>query len=395
MGVKKFIQNVMKQFVYERDLYGNSFTFSDATANWSDLSNRMEIVRKHPVLLPIFELYASYLSVVEFNVDGNTEHPLVVKLNKPNQYQTKEDFLSEFIWYKLAYGYVYHYTKGVVGFSNDIERTSFYNLKASKIDFGTNFKTPINQKEKDFKRTGFIYDPNGEKISLTFKDVLRYHDLPTIGDDYATSPSRLDSHKEAISNIKQAFEAKNIIIGSNGREMFSNGSAGSTQVLPINQDEKDDIENKLINSYGLGGGKRRGMVVNSNVQWKSLHIPFKELGLDESVIKDATMLLRANNISPEQISYADKQPKYENRELAELTFVTRIMQPIANDLAKTIGSRFGVKLQASYANHPIMQRAEKIRVDKLLNHTEYLTKAVDGGFISQEEANKRFKKYES
>lgn len=389
------IVNAIKSFFYERDKSGNHwYKTISGSADWSDLSNRMEIVRKHPVLLPIFELYASYLSVVEFSVEGDVEHPLVIKLNKPNQYQTKEDFLSEFAWFYLGFGYVYQYTKGTAGFTKDIERTSIYNLKSNKIDFGTNFKTPIGLKENDFKKTRFIYDPNGEKISLTFEDVLRYHDLPTIGDNYATSPSRLDSHKEAISNIQKAFEAKNIIIGSNGRELFSNGSAGSAQHIPMDNQEKEDIERKLTQSYGLGFGKRRGVVVNKNVEWKSLHIPLKELGLDDSVIKDATMLLRANNISPEQISYADKQPKYENRELAELAFVTRVMQPIANDLAKTIGNHFGVKLQASYANHPIMQKAENMRVDKLSKYSLYLSNAVQSGFIEQEEAKRRFKEYE-
>lgn len=395
MGIKKIIQgfNEFKQFVYERNQQGEHWNVvSDGTTNWSDLSNRMDVVSKHPILLPIFKLYSNYLSVVEFTVDGKADHPLIQKLSNPNQYQSKQDFLKQFMWFYLGYGYLYQYVKKPSGFK-EAEHANIYNLRTDLLEYDKNFKTPIGSKISDFKKTSFIYDPKEEKLELTFKDVIRYHDLPTVN-DYARSKSRLDSHKEAISNIQKAFDAKNIIIGSNGREMFTNGSANAVQAMPIRQEEKKDIETKLMR-YGLGKGKRRGVVVNNDVTWKSLHIPLKELGLDESVIKDATILLNANGVPSELISYADRQPKYENRLMAEIGFVQREIQPIADDIANSIGEFFDVKIDASFDHMPIMQKVEKTRVEKLTAHTTYLDTAVKGGMITIEEAKKRFKDYEN
>ena len=394
MGLKQLFHDIkaFKQFVYERDKQGNHWNMvQNAKTDWSDLSNRMEVVRKHPILLPIFDLYTTYINRVRFTVDESQDHPLIQKLNNPNQYQSRQDFFKQFIWFYLGFGYVYQYVKKPSGF-NDIERANIYNLRTDLLEYDKNFKTPIGAKLNDFKRTQFTYDPKDENLSLTFKDVIRYHDLPTLK-DYARSNSRLDSHKEAISNIQKAFDAKNIIIGSNGREMYSNSSSGNVQALPISPEEKHNIETKLTR-YGLGRGKRRSIVVNTDVVWKSLHIPLKELGLDDSVIKDATILLNCNGVPPELISYADRMPKYENREMAEVGFIQRQMQPIADDVANSIGGYFGVEVKASYDHLPIMQRVEKIRVEKLTAHTEYLNTAVEGGFLELEEAKQRFKDYE-
>ena len=383
---------------YQRLSNGSHYYENANSASWDDLNDKLKIGYSNPVLLPILQITSHYVSKAEFFIekaDGTrtNEHDLVSLLNNPNHYQSKQDFLTQFVWFKYCFGYNYLLPFAPVGFKTPKDTKAIYNLNAALIEFPDNFKTPFvfdEAEAKDIKQSEFIYDKDGQNLKIETQKIIPFFDLAN-GIESAnllTAPSRLNAFKKPLSNISKAFEAKNIILQSNGKELFTNESAGNVQAMPLTNTEKTDIENKFNKGFGLSMNRSRSVVTNAAIKWQSLHINLADLGLDESVIRDAKILTNGFNIPSELISFDGKGAKYENQVQATIAFIQTVIQDIVDDIANSITSFYQLeegKLVASLDHLPIMQEVENKKADTVKKKAEALKALLDAG-VAEEDA---------
>ena len=389
------LDNAFKYFGYERLKDGTHWYTNNGTADYISLSNKLKVAKESPILTPILNKTAQYFASAEFShVRGDNEleienSPYIDLINKPNIYQSKQDFLEQFIWFKLVYGWVYQLPTKPIGI--DVPR-EMYNLDSSLITFPNNFKTPILFKQDDrngIMRNIIIYDRDEQNLKIKLNQITPYYDLanglqPGCDANMLTAPSRLDSLKHPLSTIEKAYQAKNVVIGTNGRELFS--SSSNPSAMPFGNTEQTRIQNKLNNETGLGRGRSRSIATKSDVNWESLHIVLKDLGLDESVAEDAAIIVLAFNIPLELLS--NKTATYENQVQAQIGYIQSVIQNHVDDYANSLTKMFklpkGEKIIGSLAHLPIMQEVENMRVDSVLKRTAAISNLVRSGLTLEQ-----------
>lgn len=396
-SLKKLFNGLMPR--YERLRNGSHrYTYVDANPTWDSLSDKLKCGSENPVLLPILQLISHYLTKVEFQVKNKTtgkietDHPLINLLNNPNFYQSKQDFLRQYIWLKYCIGYSYMYPISPVAFNEAEDIEALYNLDTSLVTFPKGFKTSFVFEDSDItklKDTMFKYDPKGQNLNISIKDIIPFYDLPNgiSNSNLLTADSRLDALKKPLTNISRAFDAKNIAIKSNGKEMFSNKSGSTVASMPLGDEEKKDIQDLTNEGYGLASNRSRSIITNADIQWKSLHIDLKELGLDDSVVKDAQMCVSAFNVPKELISYDGKGAKYENQVQATIGFIQGLIQDEADDICNSFSGRYDLKeyeLIGSFDHLPIMQVVKNNKMKSIGVQADTLKKLLDTGADPEE-----------
>lgn len=360
-----------------------------------ELEQCLKVSLTNPVLQPSFNLIARLFSSAKFlevDKDGKpVENSKIVELlENPNIYQSQQDYLEQFIWFKYAYGYLYVYPVHPIGMRN-AEKTSLYNLKTSLITYDNDFKTPILFKKSDKKKVleqEFTYEDtdNDQTLDIEIGKIIPYYDLANgIGaSNVLTAPSRLLSIKTEISNIDQAGTGKNKAIQTNGRELFSNKTSKAGTAMPLQPKEKEEMQRKLNIGYGLGSNRSRSLVVNASMEWQSLHIKLSELGLDDSRKADANTILGALGIP---LDLFDDDTTYENQEQSLLGFMQNNIIPQMNDFTNSLTNYFELEntnIIGSYDHLPIMASIKEMQINTIKTKAEVLESLLRSGIDPQE-----------
>ena len=369
----------------------------------SDISDKLEVATTNPVLMPAIQLIASYFASAKFyEVDGGgklvRDSKILQLLNRPNPLQNADDFLKQFIWYKYAAGFNYIYPVASGANKQNVNNVEyFYNLKPDLIEFGDEFLNGFIRSNADLSRFNnqtIIYDKKKQNLKLKVGDLLPFYDLANgLCENPIISPSRIDALKMQISNINRALDAKNIVIQTNGKEMITNETVGNVAKIPLNPTEKEDVKRLLdarTGEYGLGKGKSRTIITNSALKYQSLHIPLKDLGLDESVMNDAQAIINAFNIPPELFSLNGTSATFENQEKAVIHFLQSKIQVELDDFTDTFNDVYKTKLVARLDHLPIMRSNEKAKIASLRSLAFGLKILVEAGILSIPEAKEEY-----
>lgn len=388
--VSKSLQNLGNwcfNWSYERDKTGNHwYHVGNQNACWADLHDKINVAIEHPILMPALNYRARHFSNVSFDVIDNEgvsvgDHWMLDLLEEPNPDQSKTDLLEQYIWYKYVFGFVYLYPIGPKGF----QPSTLYNLDSSLIKYPENFKTKfiLNTEKRDQQ---FLYDDtsNEQRIRLTMDDIIPFYDLPNgLRENFlVTAPSRLDALKKPLHTVNLAYDAKNVAIKTNGREMFTSSDKDMTGKT-IGDREKSEIERRLMNNYGLGAGKMRSIATGVNIKYQSLHIQLADLGLDESVINDAEKIVIGMGIPPNGLRYNANESTFENQKTSEINFIQNEIQTEMDDFTNSLTNKYlkqeGLQLIGKYDHLPILQNDLNKKFDTILKKLEVLKAARETG----------------
>lgn len=389
MGV---LDGILGRFGYIRYANGNHFYFNRSTStSFIGGVDKLKIAKENPVLSTCIEIRAKVLSLADFYIENDNgervDHEIIDLINNPNAHQSKQDFLKQYEWFKCAYGWVYQRPFGAIGFTPE----AIFNLKPSNVKFNGALLNPIVYSKKDvdqFYEQKFTYVTQAKTANYELGSIIPFYDITNgLSDENESAvkgESRIDSIIKQISNIAISADAENIMLQTNGREIFSGGASKGSELgssMPLGQDDKKNIEEKFINSYGLGLGKKRSIATQKDVLWKSLHIPLKELGLHESIENNAGLVRSVYEIPNELYAAHVKGATYENQKEALIGFIQNSIQTEADDLANSWTTYFGLQdtpIKASFKHLPVMQHTENKKADKILKIAmayEKLTKA--------------------
>ena len=367
--------------------------FKKGNTTYLNGKDKLEVSLSNPVVAACSQIRANLLSKVEWYQEGAdgeriTDSEWIKLLNNPNSLQSKQDFLIQYEWYRLAYGWVYQRPYGAVGLNVP---DSIFNLKSNYIQFPQQLRSPIiftkEDKDKFFDQKFNYEDPNQETKSIEFNDVMMYFDvangLNDCKESVVTSPSRLASVIKSVSNIDLGLDAENTIIQTNGRELFSQDtvSKGLGLQQPMDADDKRNIDNKLINNYNVSGG-RRSLTTNKPIDWTNISMKLNDLGFVESGANNANYICGMYEVPNELYKAFSKGATFENQKEALIGMYEKTIQPVVDDLANTWNNKFGLQdnpIKGSFDHLPVMQHTEQKKADKLLKVAMAYEKLVNAG----------------
>ena len=278
--------------------------------------------------------------------------------------QTQSDFLESLQFIQIAQGKAVGYLKKPIGFNEADDIDSIYLLDSDLIEWplkykDTNFRSPMLSAKaiKSISDKEFIrYDENGENLKIKVKDLIFFYDLPNmLQKNFYNVNSRLDGLRQTLINTNDSLIAKNIILKTNGKELIS---GGNNEHFPLLGEDKEKAESLLQNNYGLGWFRKRGIVTKASINYQSLHIALRDLGLDESVKVDGNLIYTALHIPKDIISLEAKKTTYNNFKESMVSYIQNEMQASTNAFANVMNELIldsEYKLVGSYEHLPIMQ----------------------------------------
>lgn len=285
------------------------------------------------------------------------DDPFLTAIGRPNFSQSQQDFLYSHEFFK---GTGNNITRVIAGRPNDIGSVySFENLIPSQVNYdGANkfddfvfAKSDIDSvKERKIK-----YKMNEKEHYIPLSELAFFYDI-TNGLTPKTrfkSPSRIDTLKEPLQNIREAQKSKNINLRLSAKHIISSGITGESMKDGLQPNEKEDIERRFM-SKDIHASE-------SNLKVNSLANNMGKLLFDESCASDLTKIATAYGINRDVLSWhLSGQTTYDNKENGLVDWIQNSIEFEGEDWAGTWNSYFnypeqGKKIKMKYDHLPVMQ----------------------------------------
>lgn len=348
----------------------------------------LNMVIKHPAVLKVFALQCDLFSLGEVYVedkDGNLlpDDPFIKLINSPNRFDMKSDFLWMYM-FNLMLGNAYCYVESdIVEKSNNV----MYMLDSWKIDIPKDLKKEkdtLIQSGKEYNRISDInvkyYYSSGGFKNIPWKNIVHVADL-SIGSRFE-GRSRLEALTKIIANSEASLDSENINIRLSGQFMVS-GRADLDNVdhMPMHQDEKDDIESKIL--------KRNPVTaVKSLIDIKRFVEDSSKQELDKKYLNAYFLIGKMWGI-PRDVLEAYESSTFENQEKARGAHVSYSLQPKGNSFFNGLEEKFGYKeegknIYIDWEHLPFMQVFAEQRAETKKKTIETLGKMADLGIPIRE-----------
>lgn len=343
--------------VWTRTTNGDNLYDITSTENWTGQLTNMQLAQNHPILTPAILFVSKLFSQAEFssvNSRGETrkrEDALIKLLNNPNPYQTRQDFLETLMFVMIAQGVAVVAKQKILGFD---EPRALYVLNYDLITWPKGLNEMSFKKDSKKILSDYItYDKDGENIRYKIEDLMFFYDLSNaIERNPFKVSSRIDGLRQTLVNTMDSLVAKNIILKSNGKELISAKKDG----FPLTPEEKAEVERLFNDTLGLSHTRRRGVITKADLNWKSMHIALRDLGLDESIKVDGNLIYTALHIPKDILSLEAKKTTYNNFKESMVSYVQNEMQSSLNSMIAVFNKHFtGSQLKGSFEHLPIMQ----------------------------------------
>ena len=347
------------------------------------------VAQNHPILTPAMLFVSKLYSQAKFKVVNETSgrelknHYITKLLNNPNFYQTGKDFQEGLQFMMIARGSCVVWAKKHKGFS---DTNSLYILDPNLIKWPDGFKTRMLNDTQSSKVLNIkvLYDPKGEKEFIPLKDLMFFYDSPNglESKNFFKNTSRLKGLEQALINTNSSLIAKDIILKTNGKELIS--SKSSTNGFPLTEEEQARLQNQFNSNYGLGKSRSRSIFSRADLEYKSLHIALRDLGLDESVKVDGNLIYTALHIPKDILSLEAKKTTYNNFKESMVSYIQNEMESTAaatcSTLKKFLAPNENIRIEASYDHLPVMQFYLKERWEAISLQAKAFNDLISSGF---------------
>jgi len=342
----------------------------------------VKLQEKHFVLNNVIDKIAKSLSNANFTDSSRkVPTPLLDKVNNPNLFQSKEEFLKEFAIFILSAGWTLIWKKyKSVGFIDSMELIN------------------INPDCAEIKGDTVYFEYQGQSLSLNKKEFILFYDIKRCHDN-EKGVSRIRPLRSQLDNISDAQRAKSIQLHNSAKTIISpkaptgnnmdEGLDTPITVMPQlpNQPpvrtQKDDMQDKL----NYSGMENVIIVATKGVDATNLSSQLATVKYADIVETDLLAVYDAYSF-PIELSPYGKETTYSNKIVAEASLYDNEIIPLANSLIKSLNAEFNGKVEVDY-NHVAAvqsQQAEKNKTNQTIVDT-YGT-VLDTNAISVEEYRK-------
>ena len=352
--------------------------------DYHDVKAKIDAVLSSPAAMTIFSLNCDLFSLGEIiikDLDGNIldEHPLYDILDNPNFFESKEDFLWDYMfWLMIGNANLYIDSK------NDYTNNSLYFLNNGKINYPDAmlrdadkiFTSKRNAQNFVKHNIEYIYE-NGTRREIPYEKIVHFADTTTTTKAWFNAPSKLDALYKVISNSELSLDAKNIELMFNGKYMVA-GKVGETDITKtmMMPDEKRDIEHKTLSDNPV-------TAVRSMVDIKKFVDNLSTDKMDKTFYSDVYTIGRMYNIPKDVIeAYLQNGSTYENKKFATADHVDYSLMPKGNQLLNRLLKYFGfenVTACIDWGHLPFMQVRQLQRYESESKRAEALHKLLISG----------------
>lgn len=325
--------------------------------------------KENPFVFAAINERSKAFSRVKFYIrreDGELiENSLTESLNNPNQYQSLQDFLLQYMTFKSITGTGYVYLNKL----RPSSEPEFINLFADNLTFEnfTNINFTLNQLmfKEDTSRILYGDENISQKVVLNKEYLLPFFDTASFRNPYYAE-SRLKSQRYIVSNIQSALESQNTFLSSPGGIGILNKKWREGLNAHMTPKEKEDLERELQKSHGSLTGQRNITITNVETEYISTVPNIEGLKLNDTMIQCGLILFQAFGLPKEAFTALMSGSTFENQSQAFKKFIQLDCQNEADNLAMSINKAIPSvegELIASYDHLPIMQEDEKMRAD--------------------------------
>lgn len=316
-------------------------------------------------------------------------------LNNPNYFQSQKEFLMQTKLFQEIFGNeVLYFLKGV-----GMPVSAMFTLPPLFVDIDEMGRQPY-WLERDFpEAVKYHIEWNGQRMALNTDDICHINNakVKLLADDVYWGESTMKSLQAPISNIRAAYEARNVLIENRGAlGILSNNSAdGMGATMPLDGDEKTALQNDF-KKYGVTKKQWQIIITSLNLKWQQMSIDADKLKLFEEVKADTEQICDAYGVPFELLSN-QKGTTFENRKNAEKTFYTGTIIPEAEEWAGAINRKWDTEgksweVRATFEHLDIFSDNQRERAQSIAVLINGLSKALADGAITLDQYQKEMQK---
>jgi len=347
-------------------------------AVWIDTNDAWKLFVEIPELRSVIDKRASMMAsnrpcLVDENGDEVENHWIYDLIAKPNPTQSWSDVVYSISVQDSLYSNVFLYAPersfGI--------RNLMVPLPSNKIQINLSGRK-LRQMDTDGLITDYLFKyDDGESETLENKDVVY---LTTAdGMNLVKPTSRIDTLKFPLSNIRAQYNKRNVLlenIGAIGILSAKNSDIGGA--IPLSPEDKKQIQRDWFKR-----SKDELIITESEVDWKPMSFPTKDLMLFEELTADKIAIIDAFGLSINLFS-SEKGTTFTNvRDSIRMVYQDTIIpetQQIYDAISQQLGlTNEGLRLVAEFDHLPVLQDDTSVNATTMKTKTETLEKLVAMG----------------
>jgi len=365
------------------------------------LKNYLEI----PEVNSIINIKARAFSSMRLEVVSKTtgqpvknNEPLVKALRNPNFFQSQKEFLMQTKLFQEIFGNEIIYFLSPVGFKNNIK--GMFTLPPYMCDIDEKERKPFWMNPAWPQNVKYFVNWDGQRIELHNDEIIHINNsnVNIKPDNVFWGQSPMVSLQGCISNIRAAYEARNVLIENRGALgiLSNSGTDGIGASLPLDPKEKENVQKTWKNGYGLMKNKNQIIITSLPLKWQQMSIDADKLGLFEEVKLDTEKVCDVYGV-PFELLANQKGTTFENQKQAEKRFYTNTVIPESDEWVAGLNRFFETmdkswELKASFNHLDIFRDNEKDRAQSITVLINGLSKAYADGAITLDEYKAEMKK---
>ena len=309
-------------------------------------------------------------------------------VNKPNYFQGQKEFLRQTKLFHEIFGNEIIYFLRPIG----MPVRSMFTLPPILVDIDEAEGVPYWLESESPETVKYHIEWAGRRVALDNSDICHINNakVKVLPDDVHWGASTMASLQGPISNIRAAYEARNVMIENRGAlGILSNSSSdGMGATMPLLPGEKEELQNDY-RKFGMSKDKWQIIITSLNLRWQQMSIDTDKLKLFEEVKADTEQLCDAYGV-PFELLANEKGTTFENRRTAEKTFYTGTIIPEAEEWVGAINRKLKTsnlpwEYRASFDHLDIFAENQKDRAQSLTILINGLSKALADGAITLDE----------
>lgn len=342
------------------------------------------------------------IKAVDKNGDEKDVPPIGI-LSQPNPLQNYKEFAMQYHVLRSIFGNAFIHP--VFG-TNPKNTQTLWNLPpvnaevlpTEAIDKGQIRLFDQTEAEEIIK--GYRFEYKDGTITYPANEIIHFNDnqVRFKDDKFLLGDSKIRPMQQACENIKNAYEARGILIQNSALGILTNDSKDAvTGTLPINPKDQEQLQADFKTKYGLSKQKWQLIITNMALRWQSMATDTGKLKLFEEVDSDYRTIAAAYSFPPELLqpksgTSLNQESKDESlRQLyqdATIPEADEFLQGLTNFLQLE-----NVFFKADFSHIPVLQANLTLRSKAMQLASLGLEKALTAGIISEADATEQFKKY--
>jgi phage portal protein BeeE len=332
--------------------------------------------------------------------DNGEEVPsrLVDLLRNPNWFQGGKEFMRQTKLFREIFGNEYVYQLTPEGREiEDAKMRGLFTIPSNWVDIYYEEDKPFFTFTDTPEGVKYVVTYNGKKFPLPNTDVIHMNDdrvdikdtsVKTDGNSMLKGESKFKPLTPVLNNLRADYDARGGLITDRGAMgILSNATSDKVGAIPLEDAEKQRIQDEYSSGYGLMRGQRKLIISTADLRWQQMAISPDKLGLYQEATVGFNKIVDGFGMKADLFT-REKGATYENQnEARKATYVDAII-PEANEWIGGFNRKYRngskTKLIVDYTHLEVFQEDLKNRGEAMSSTINALSKALQDQVLTPE-----------